>query len=434
MAITSLRELELEYQMGKLSEEDYSELRDQYRRRAIALLKATDSEEGNIDSAIEAEVRRLRQALAGNGRDPRKLALVCLYCDQSVGPNDKFCPSCGRPLVATKTPQVLKASPIPRQAKTGPGASISARAKVWLMGGASLAVVFTVGVGGLYYASSRAQKEQRPMGQVVAQDYHVIAVDPASPSTLYLGHHNGIQMSADGGSTWMPISDVQSDIMSVIPGTPREGAMIASGHGVFIKKDSQDSPWTPVSHNLPGDDIHAMARHPENSSIIYAFVVGHGLFMSQDGGANWKPLSDRPLTAEVTGITVVPGAVDLLYVSTAGGGVMASGDGGRTWEGANGFVNGALPTTNLTSISGDPGSGDVFTSAAGSFNGALYVGSTSGVFKSTDGGNSWLRLTLESDAAAITIGTPGSQQIYVVNRSGQIFLSRDGGITWRGKE
>jgi len=437
MAITSLRELELEYQMGKLSEEDYSELRGQYRRRAIALLKAADAGAEGIDSDIEAEVQRLRRALAGNGSIAPKSGAVCMYCERPVGSKDKYCPNCGKPLAVATSPQIVKANPksdISEQLSTGSRSGVSTRAKVWLAGGASLAVVFMVGVGSLYYISRGAQKEQQPIGQVIAQDYHAIAVDPNSPSVLYLAHGDGVHVSNDGGRSWNPLPDLKGDIISVLLDTPRDGAMIAIGRDGFVKRESTNSSWTAMEGNLPVNDVRVVTRHPDNSAVLYAYLVGNGLYLSQDGGANWTLLSDKPLTADVTGITVMPGVIDLIYLSASGGGVMASGDGGRTWESANGFVNGALPTNNLTSISGDPGSGDVFTSAARNFKGALYVGSARGVFKSTDGGSSWLRLPLESDAAALTVGPPGSQQLYVVNRSGQIFYSRDGGVTWGGKE
>ncbi|MSQ15235.1 MAG: hypothetical protein EXR50_05175 [Dehalococcoidia bacterium] len=437
LAISSLRELELEYQMGKLSDEDYTELREEYRRRAIALLKATDVGEESIDSAIEAEIRRLRHGVAGNGIAPARSATVCSFCGQAAQDTDKFCSNCGRTrgVIATEStgpPTKLRAAePVDRS----PRPALSIRARTWLAGGALFAVLFLAGVGALYFTSRGSQRDQQPIGQVIAASYNVISVSTANPRTLFMGSHDGMRLSIDGGRSWSPVPDVQSEIRAVLPDTPRDGAILAAGNGVFIKRDAPNSPWASVSNNLPGNNIRAMGRHPGNHSILYAFVAGRGIFGSEDGGSNWKPLSDQPLNADVTGITVVPGAADLIFISTAGAGVMGSANGGRTWEGANGFVNGALPTTVLMSITADPSSGDVFSGGGGgSFRGALYVGGPSGIFKSTDGGGSWLKLPLNSDAAAITVGPPGSQQLYVVNTQGQIFYSRNGGVTWSGKE
>jgi len=71
-ALAALKELDFDYQTGKLDEEDYLHLKDRYRAKALSLLKEID------------------QAGAAEDITPR-----CLNCGAEYEKEDKFCPSCG---------------------------------------------------------------------------------------------------------------------------------------------------------------------------------------------------------------------------------------------------------------------------------------------------------------------------------------------------
>lgn len=61
-----------------------------------------------------------------------------------------------------------------------------------------------------------------------------------------------------------------------------------AGHNIFTVSDDGGANWQPVRHNLPPDDIYGFAPSPQASDRLYAFVVGHGLFVSADGGKSWR--------------------------------------------------------------------------------------------------------------------------------------------------
>jgi NADH:ubiquinone oxidoreductase subunit E len=60
LAIEDLRELDFDHDLGNLSEKDHEELREQSKRRAVAILKQLQAQEGHIDDEIEQAVAALR--------------------------------------------------------------------------------------------------------------------------------------------------------------------------------------------------------------------------------------------------------------------------------------------------------------------------------------------------------------------------------------
>lgn len=88
----TLKELDLDHEMGKLSSDDYQVLRNRYRAQAVDILQELDSRQAEVqvarDLALEREIaaRRRRQ------RDP---AAYCSGCGHTVEPEDRFCRRCG---------------------------------------------------------------------------------------------------------------------------------------------------------------------------------------------------------------------------------------------------------------------------------------------------------------------------------------------------
>jgi hypothetical protein len=60
-ARSALREIELDYQLGNISEGDYRSLRERYVRRALVALKSRYARDQGLDESIEAQVRQLRE-------------------------------------------------------------------------------------------------------------------------------------------------------------------------------------------------------------------------------------------------------------------------------------------------------------------------------------------------------------------------------------
>jgi hypothetical protein len=100
---SAIKEMELDHKMGKLSEDDYLNLREKYRAKAVGTLKRMDELEGrevfseDIEDEIEKEVSALR-------REDRKVTpargepVFCTQCGKKRSLEDRFCSWCGAEL------------------------------------------------------------------------------------------------------------------------------------------------------------------------------------------------------------------------------------------------------------------------------------------------------------------------------------------------
>jgi zinc ribbon protein len=97
----TLRDLDLDYELGKLDLGDYSARREKYIARAsgvlqqLDLVRGTNGEESSLSDEIEREVAALRRPPAG--RDDRS-TLACPNCGRVYNEGDRFCGRCGHAL------------------------------------------------------------------------------------------------------------------------------------------------------------------------------------------------------------------------------------------------------------------------------------------------------------------------------------------------
>ncbi len=101
----TIRELEFDLNMGKLSEEDYEILKTQYMQNAVDCIKAidelqmnrhrqTDQSEEDLENQIELEISTLRSSGLTN-----KTHMFCSQCGQKSSYKDQFCFKCGAKLI-----------------------------------------------------------------------------------------------------------------------------------------------------------------------------------------------------------------------------------------------------------------------------------------------------------------------------------------------
>jgi photosystem II stability/assembly factor-like uncharacterized protein len=173
--------------------------------------------------------------------------------------------------------------------------------------------------------------------------------------------------------------------------------------------------WSETNFGLPGavPGVEALTVDPTAPSTIYARTNEGIVFKSTDGAVSWRPLST------ITGaffLAVDPKTSATLYASTSRGNVLKSVDGGESWIGASS----GLTDSWWATLAIDP-----FTPST------LYAASfLSGVFRSTDAAGSWKRLNGAPHATSeIVIDPLTSSTIYARAEIG-IFKSTDGGETW----
>jgi len=230
----------------------------------------------------------------------------------------------------------------------------------------------------------------------------------------------------------------------------------ATGGGVWKTTDAGAN-WKNISDKFFGGTIGSIAIAPSDESVIYAgegenTLRGNvsegldGIWKSTDGGRTWKNMGLKECR-HIVRIVIDPQNPNTVWVAAMGHlfgpnserGVFKSIDGGRTWKKVL-FVNEDTGCSELVMESGNPlvlyaGMWHVRRTPYSMESGGIG----SGLYKSTDGGETWKNLTNKKGLPLGTWGVVGvavapsnSEKVYALieNAKGGLFMSEDGGETW----
>jgi photosystem II stability/assembly factor-like uncharacterized protein len=162
--------------------------------------------------------------------------------------------------------------------------------------------------------------------------------------------------------------------------------------------------WTSMGPNRGGRSI-GVAGSDARPNEYYFGATGGGLWKTTDGGQTWRPVTDGKITSSSVGAVAVCAAdPDVVYIGMGetelrgnvqqGDGVYKSTDGGMTWEHL-----GLEETQNVSRIRVHPDDCDV--AWVGAFGKHSIANPERGVFKTTDGGESWDKTLFKSDEAGV---------------------------------
>ncbi len=234
--------------------------------------------------------------------------------------------------------------------------------------------------------------------------------------TYYFGAvAGGVWKTTDGGLTWRPVTDKVKDMspsigaIAVAPSDPNviyaatgEACIrgnIVSGNGVFKSTDAGKT-WNFVGLK----ETHAVGRiivHPRNPDIAYVAALGHpfgpnperGIFRTTDGGKTWNKVLFKDENTGGIDLSFDPGNANTIYAGLwqtrrspwgmdsggPGSGLYRSTDGGNTWKQLTGH---GLPDGTMGRIG-------VAAAYSGNRVWALIEADKGGLFRSDDGGDSW---------------------------------------------
>ena len=197
---------------------------------------------------------------------------------------------------------------------------------------------------------------------------------------------------------------------------------------------------------LDGGTVENVIVDPSDSNIIYAGTWGNGIYKSLDGGESWEiHVTDELRSAYIYEIAIDPLNSNHLLASVYEHGLDQSFDGGITWEPTEGFdgyyVAYSIDFDSSVALSDPVRSSTVYTAIREqtyySSTGFVYPG---GVWKSTDGGDSWAQITFswngfkdEDYIYDLAIDPRDPQIIYTANHRTGVYRTLDGGITWTKK-
>lgn len=295
------------------------------------------------------------------------------------------------------------------------------------------------------------------------------AGSPSRPMEYYFGATGGgLWKTTDGGTTWRPVTDGQiksssvgavavsesnPDVVYIGMGEVQLRNDILQGDGVY---KSSDGGKTWMHLGLEETQVISRVRvHPQNPDVVYVAAFGHpygpnkerGVYRSKDGGKSWQKILFRDnhsgaadlamdrqnpniLFASLWQSRISPGGAILGLAVSSGGsgsGLFKSTNGGDTWSEITrnpGLPKGTVGKIGVSISGGDPNR--VY---------ALIEAEDGGVFRSDDGGASWTKVNEEARLRQrpsyfnrIYADTKDKDTVYVLNFS--FFKSTDGGKTF----
>ena len=206
---------------------------------------------------------------------------------------------------------------------------------------------------------------------------------------------------------------------------------------------------SPMKENGNQDNglVTAIAVNPNNTNVIYLGTAQGGVWRSDDAGNTWTPLFDRQLSLGIGegGIAIDPNNTDVVYVGASariGGievgtiqqpsaGLFKSTDGGASWI----AMGSGYPTGNTGNASQFVDEAiNVIIVDPDPASGVIYLASQYGVYTSTDGGQNWTAATGifgDTRSMALDLSTPTNARILYAGVAGTgVFQSTDGGATF----
>jgi len=300
-------------------------------------------------------------------------------------------------------------------------------ARRWMV----LAGAVALGVGGSGW---------RPLG---AQSPTSVPADPALMAT-----YQWRSIGPDRGGRSIAASGVK--------GQPNVAYFGATGGGLWKTTDRGET-WAPVTDQQIGSSsVGAVAVAETRPDVIFIgtgescirgnIQPGDGVYKSTDAGKTWRHIGLRD-AQNISKIRIHPANPDVVYVAAFGQhgvpnderGVFKSSDGGATWRRVL-FRNAQTGAVDLWIDRNNPNT--VYAALWEAFRKEYTMssgGPGSGLFKTTDGGDTWTELTRNQGMPAGMIGRIGvsvsgadSNRVYalVENENGGLFSSDNAGQTW----
>ena len=232
--------------------------------------------------------------------------------------------------------------------------------------------------------------------------------------------------------------------------------MGATGGGVWKSIDAGNN-WKNISDGYFGGTIGAIALAPSNESVIY---VGEGensmrgnvsegldgMWKSTDDGRTWKNIGLKE-ARHIVRLIVHPKNPDIVWAAVMGHlfgphetrGVFKSIDGGQTWKKVL-YVN---PQTGASDLIIDPTNPEILYAGTWQLIRTPYSlesgGEGSGLYKSTDGGETWNSIKTNKGfpkgvwgITGIAVAKSNPDKLYAIieNAKGGLYMSENAGKTW----
>ncbi len=296
---------------------------------------------------------------------------------------------------------------------------------------------------------------------------------PQQPNVFYIGVNNGgVWKTTDYGRTWFPIFDDQPtgsigtiaiapsnpDIIYVGSGEGLHRPDLSTGNGIY-KSINAGKTWTHLGLQ-DGQQIPKIAVDPKNPDRIFVAVLGHpygpnierGIFRSLDGGKSFEKVLYLDENTGGDDVTIDPANPNIVFATLwesregpwengtwegKNGGIYKSTDGGSTWK----KLSKDFPDDMVQAhIAIAPSTPNIVYAAIGTSEPNDYgTGKGMGIYRSNDGGENWQAISDDGRPEA-RIGGGDVPEIMVDAKNPEVvystsivvWRSADGGKTWKG--
>ncbi len=283
-------------------------------------------------------------------------------------------------------------------------------------------------------------------------------------NTFYFGSTGGgVWKSTDGGSNWKNVSDKyfgstigsitiapsDENIVYVGEGENTMRGNVSDGLGGIWRSDDAGKTWRNLGLK-DGRHITNIIVHPTNPEIVWAGVMGHlfgpnterGIFKSVDGGKNWKKVLYVNEQTGCSDLVIEPGNPSVLYAGTwrvirtphslesggEGSGLWKSTDAGETWTNISSSKGLPKGTWGIVGVAIAPSNTEKIYTILENANGGLYM--------SADGGQTWTLQSSDNNIrqrawyyTKVFVDPKNENLVYCPNVN--FMKSRDGGKTFQ---
>ncbi|MFZ1464360.1 MAG: hypothetical protein WAV60_09945 [Anaerolineae bacterium] len=192
--------------------------------------------------------------------------------------------------------------------------------------------------------------------------------------------------------------------------------MYAGTYGNGIHRSTNNgTTWQPVNSGLQDQRFYGLATHPSNAAIVLAAGYEHGVYRTTNHGASWQ----RSQPTDINFINAVAFYLadgNIAFAGTDDRGMYRSTNGGASFQANNtGLTNHRVWT--IVNASRSPQ--------------LVYVGTSSGVFRSTDQGVNWQAAGLNGkEVRAIAVDSLDTGHVFAGTKANGMFETTDAGSNW----
>jgi len=167
-----------------------------------------------------------------------------------------------------------------------------------------------------------------------------VSFDPSNSLTVYAGTFQGLSKSTNSGATWVSVIVRDNNFPGESSGTIRAIAvdpvtpstLYVAGLQTFIFKSLNGGvTWQLSSNGLQPFGFRSLAIDPFHTATIYTSGARNGIFKSTDSGQNWARIFASRPTLVVNSLVIDPSNSSTVFAGTFGSSVFKSSDGGNNW-------------------------------------------------------------------------------------------------------